>query len=210
MNTVDDLMARGTVVEDSDPQCWIGQFAFDAVELRAALESALKAEYERGRQVGADQEHAQRLADEAQKMERDAGLVAWIADWQYEHLVGGSATRGPVMMWPNPTDTTGLVPLYDSSPKPLSESEQDAEPVAWLESPHGGIRANPLYRLTLPPPTPAWQIPLYASPPKRKPLDESAIAGLWIRRPSIHNGDLELQLRDFARLIERAHGIGDE
>jgi hypothetical protein len=38
------------------------------------------------------------------------------------------------------------------------------EPVAWMEPPHGAIRANPLYRITAPQSL-AWSIPLYAAPP---------------------------------------------
>ncbi len=44
---------------------------------------------------------------------------------------------------------------------------QQAEPVAWIESPHGAIRANPLYRMTAPQSL-AWSIPLYAAPPRRE------------------------------------------
>jgi hypothetical protein len=38
--------------------------------------------------------------------------VAWIPDWSYEQLMGGASERHPVMMWPDPKDKTGLVPLY--------------------------------------------------------------------------------------------------
>jgi hypothetical protein len=44
---------------------------------------------------------------------------------------------------------------------------QQAEPVAWIESPHGAIRANPLYRMTAPQSL-AWNIPLYTHPPRRE------------------------------------------
>ncbi len=37
-------------------------------------------------------------------------------------------------------------------------------PVAWMESPYGVIRANPLYRV-IAPVTEAWSIPLYPHPP---------------------------------------------
>ena len=47
----------------------------------------------------------------------------------------------------------------------LEQPEQ--EPVAWIESPHGAIRANPLYRMTAPQSL-AWSIPLYTHPPRRE------------------------------------------
>ena len=42
---------------------------------------------------------------------------------------------------------------------------------------------------------------------KAEPLSDDKIADLWLYRRSIHDGDLILQLRDFARAIEAAHGI---
>jgi hypothetical protein len=62
-------------------------------------------------------------------------------------------------------------------------------PVAWMESPHGAIRANPLYRITAPQSL-AWSIPLYAAPPAatREPatreqvyeaFDRSDAVGFW-------------------------------
>jgi hypothetical protein len=47
----------------------------------------------------------------------------------------------------------------------LEQPEQ--EPVAWIESPHGAIRRNMLYRVTAPQSL-AWSIPLYAHPPRRE------------------------------------------
>ena len=47
----------------------------------------------------------------------------------------------------------------------LEQPEQ--EPVAWIESPHGAIRRNTLYRITAPQSL-AWSIPLYAHPPRRE------------------------------------------
>jgi hypothetical protein len=43
-------------------------------------------------------------------------------------------------------------------------------PVAWMESPYGVIRANPLYRV-IAPVTEAWSIPLYPHPP----IDDTAL-----------------------------------
>jgi len=43
-------------------------------------------------------------------------------------------------------------------------ARQKAKPVAWVESPHGAIRANPLYKIPVPQ-SATWSIPLYAHPP---------------------------------------------
>lgn len=83
---------------------------------------------------------------------------------------------------------------------------QQAEPVAWMESPHGAIRANPNYRFTFPSQLLHWQIPLYTAPPQRKPLSEEEIRTI--------GGTYSIEVWaddgwsiDFARAIEHAHGI---
>jgi len=48
--------------------------------------------------------------------------------------------------------------------------------------------------------------PLYASPPKHKPLTDEQINRLADRMDNTHDSDL----RKFAREVERAHGIGNE
>ena len=52
---------------------------------------------------------------------------------------------------------------------------QQDEPVAWMEPPHGAIRANPNYKFTFPSQLLHWQIPLYTAPPQRQPqtIDEA-------------------------------------
>ncbi len=50
----------------------------------------------------------------------------------------------------------------------LAEPDAKPEPVAWMESPHGAIRANPLYRITAPQSL-AWSIPLYTHLPAALP-----------------------------------------
>ena len=52
------------------------------------------------------------------------------------------------------------------------------EPVAWIESPHGAIRANPLYRLDPPPQSLAWRIPLYTTPPDHREVMRQALDAL--------------------------------
>ena len=39
-------------------------------------------------------------------------------------------------------------------------------------------------------------------------LTDYEIDRFWLMRSDLHNGELMPQLRDFARAIERAHGIG--
>jgi hypothetical protein len=43
------------------------------------------------------------------------------------------------------------------------------EPVAWMESPHGAIRANPNYKIKFPSQVLGWQIPLYTHLPALLP-----------------------------------------
>ncbi len=54
-------------------------------------------------------------------------------------------------------------------------AEPEPYPVAWMEAPHGAIRANPLYRIYLPSSLLAWSIPLYIHPPKARDWAADAI-----------------------------------
>lgn len=69
----------------------------------------------------------------------------------------------------------------------------------------------------LPPSTKAEDMLLYTTPQPAAPaqpprqggargLTDDQIADLWMYRKSLHDGNLMLQLRDFARAIERAQG----
>lgn len=51
--------------------------------------------------------------------------------------------------------------------------EQAAEPVAWVESPHGAIRANPLHKIPVPQSV-TWSIPLYAAP-RQEQYDQTSL-----------------------------------
>ena len=82
-----------------------------------------------------------------------------------------------------------------------ADPPQRQEPVAWIESPHGAIRANPNYKFTFPSQLLHWQIPLYIAPPRRKPLTEGEI---------MHIGMTHQSLRQVVRAVERAHGIGEQ
>jgi len=80
-------------------------------------------------------------------------------------------------------------------------------PVAWMESPHGAIRANPLYRITAPQSL-AWSIPLYAAPPaaaKPEPATDDQVA-----EADESHAPSWLDYRDGWRDAERFHGIRKE
>ena len=52
---------------------------------------------------------------------------------------------------------------------------------------------------------------LYTAPvDDRRPLSDYEIDRFWMNRLDLHDGELLPQLRDFARAIERAHGIAAE
>jgi hypothetical protein len=57
------------------------------------------------------------------------------------------------------------------------------EPVAWMESPHGVIRANPDYRSNFPSQLLHWQIPLYTAPPAPQPEPVAVSARHRFRHP---------------------------
>ena len=88
---------------------------------------------------------------------------------------------------------------------------QQGEPVAWIDGPHGVIRANPAVRFSGPT-TLNWSIiPLYAAPQQRQPLSDEQIEavfgaiadtprGHWLRESAI----------EIVRKTERAHGIGEK
>jgi hypothetical protein len=50
--------------------------------------------------------------------------------------------------------------------------------------------------------------PLYTSPPKREPLTDEQIAELWDE--AVKYAPSDIRIKDFARLVEQAHGIKGE
>lgn len=79
--------------------------------------------------------------------EREA-FEAW---FKYElHPLRYTEKEAGWIAWQAATERARLVP--------------QAEPVAWIEGPHGAIRANPLHQFKGPQSV-AWSIPLYANPP---------------------------------------------
>lgn len=199
MSTVDDLMALVEVATDAAYACATDS-SVDAevwpalATLRAAFESALQAAYERGR-VAERALHV--MAETTQSMER------------------GREYNG----------TPKSDPDYEHSEAALREKA--AEPVAWLLRPivqrntdrplirgiYAGPRTKEDYEFA------ALDgdeyVPLYASPPKRESLSEEQVMELvsaasldWQRGFGV---DVEVnRYISLVRLVERAHGIGDE
>ena len=79
-------------------------------------------------------------------------------------------------------------------------AEPVQEPVAWMD------REGDLYKM---PEIEGWAPPhtmLYTAPPQRKPLTEEEIALISVECAASHQHDDVY----FARVIERAHGIGGQ
>ena len=75
------------------------------------------------------------------------------------------------------------------------------EPVAWMnDSTPSGIFARHIDGAR----NFGCTIPLYTTPPQRKPLPYEQLDSLW---QNIDTGDFELDIREFARAIEAAHNI---
>lgn len=91
--------------------------------------------------------------------------------------------------------------LIDEIQELLAQPEQ--EPVAYL---HEGIdeTGETVRRIYCHFYEHANLIPLYTAPPKRKPLSDETIAKLW---GESYSGTTQM-VRNFARAIEKAHGIG--
>ena len=87
---------------------------------------------------------------------------------------------------------------------------QQDEPVAWMEPPHGAIRANPNYKFTFPSQLLHWRIPLYLAPPQRKPLTQEESDNIY-REFTLYQDRLTPSvLQRVVRAVERAHGIGEQ
>ena len=79
----------------------------------------------------------------------------------------------------------------------LTQPEQ--EPVAWMNESGSCFLSDGNKYSDL------WT-PLYTAPPKREPLSDETIAKLW---GESYSGTTQM-VRNFARAIEKAHGIGGE
>jgi hypothetical protein len=62
-----------------------------------------------------------------------------------------------------------------SAPAALPPVSQ--EPAGWFEAPHGAFRVNPTMRLTFPPQSLAWAIPVYLAAPAASPAPAAEIVG---------------------------------
>jgi hypothetical protein len=108
----------------------------------------------------------------------EARTVIPMGNAAIEALRAALADSAPCDSQPEPHDTIGkqligvIAGIWQAHPDYSIRQTLDAlnvlfpapqpEPVAFMESPYGAIRANPLYKWTLPPQTVAWSIPLYA------------------------------------------------
>ena len=88
----------------------------------------------------------------------------------------------------------------------LAEQAVEQEPVAWLITHHEN---QPVLTFN----SSDWaserfvKTPLYAQPPKRQPLSDEYIERVILNWDDV---DEDMDLVEFARVIEKAHGISDE
>lgn len=142
----------------------------------------------------------QRLTDVQQEMERKP--VAYVTGYSK-----GYATVRPVD--PCLLMCVGMA-LYRSPPNQYEEAIEMVEPVAWRYIPSERLRDVVLTsdpsQARLAADYGCEVQPLYPAPPKRKPLTDEEIA---VTAAACNSLESEF-LADFARAIERAHGIGGE
>ncbi len=87
------------------------------------------------------------------------------------------------------------VPLYTAPPQ-----QEKQEPVAWGYRSKRGQIIDCIAPEDHGPTTKEFNVPLYAAPPQRQPLTNETLWEMWVESPS--------DVLQFARIIERAHGIG--
>jgi hypothetical protein len=81
--------------------------------------------------------------------------------------------------------------------------EAKDEPVAWYDSVSGWTDFHS-FKPTRKPSSPSAEwLPLYATPPQRKPLTDEEIKEMFAKQRMVYNTDGVL----FARAIEAAHGV---
>ena len=107
----------------------------------------------------------------------------------------------------------GLIDKVKSNREHIVDVTDMVEPVAWITEwvqryRHNDTpiidRAVSFTKADAPAvPNPNY-IPLYTAPPKREPLSDAEIAKLW---GESYSGTTQM-VRNFARAIEKAHGIG--
>jgi hypothetical protein len=92
--------------------------------------------------------------------------------------------------------------------KPHRPAEPEQEPVAWIESPRGAIRANSLYRITGPQSL-AWSIPLFTHPPRRE-TEPAAFGALVAISLLTHLGGEVADYEDVVEAVRRLHALNGE
>ena len=104
--------------------------------------------------------------------------------------------------WADVPDATAWVnEMRGNVPAPTSQDSRQVEPVAWLtRDEQDGLWHPTAFKKTVD------DRPLYLAPPKREPLTDEEIA---VTAAACNSLESEF-LVDFARAIERAHGIGGE
>ena len=103
--------------------------------------------------------------------------------------------------------TEKAIDLYDEARAAIKEAlaQTEQEPVAYINVDKRSLEwASPTRWLT---PTVAKmeRVALYASPPQRQPLTDDKLDALALDDDGLPNSHFE-----FARAIEKAHGIGDK
>lgn len=89
-----------------------------------AFWKAWQAAFEAGRQLGMEQAHAlHELAKSSREIE--AKPVFWVASWALDDLdkVYAYGNDVPIRIWRNPSDKTGLSPLYITPPAGDSDTQ---------------------------------------------------------------------------------------
>lgn len=130
-------------------------------------------------------------ADQEQAIEPVAWRVYYESNQQYTIF----------QQFPDGLKHLDIQPLYTNPPK------QEVKPVAWLITHHEN---QPVLTFN----SSDYQserfikTPLYTNPPKRKPLSAKDI--LHLETKARISFDTKINACEFARLIEKAHGISDE
>lgn len=86
----------------------------------------------------------------------------------------------------------------------MTTLRETVQPVAWIHTDPDSPRVRFLeWREDEPGYRGRWiKTPLYTAPPQRKPLTDETLWEMWVESPS--------DVLRFARVIERAHGIGGQ
>jgi len=127
--------------------------------------------------------------------------VAWM--WE-EEFCDEWTTVSSIIKPKSDKQRKNIQPLYIEPPKSEpKEIQPEQEPVAWHYIYDDGITVRERVTEYMPLGKHYAVTPLYTAPPKREPLSDEEIADLW--------GDKyagkTFMVRNFARAIEKAHGI---